>query len=156
MIRNRIAAAFAAGTVLLGTGTVMPVFSTQAFDGENQHISDFSLADITMEDAYCTNAFAKEIEYLLSFDVNRLLCGFRENAKMNTMGAKRYKGWEDTLIAGHTVGHYLTALAQAYLHPELTDTQKKKISDMLDGLLSGMAECQKIPRASPVFSGQVR
>ena len=157
--KNRAAALLSACTVLLSTGTVMPLtaLTVQAAD-EPAQIVDFSLGDITMEDAYCTNAFAKEMEYLLSFDANRLLVGFRENAKLNTQGASRYKGWEDTLIAGHTVGHYLSACAQAYLHPELTDTQKKGLSDMLDKLLSGMAECQKNSKGKEGFlwAGQVK
>lgn len=74
-----------------------------------------------MTDNYCTNAFNKEIEYLLSFDVNRLLAGFRENAVLNTLGAKKYGGWENTNIAGHAVGHYLSAIAQAYQNPTITD-----------------------------------
>ncbi|MBR4510634.1 MAG: hypothetical protein IKP25_08170, partial [Ruminococcus sp.] len=62
-------------------------------------IRDFSLGDITMTDAYSVNAFNKEINYLLAFDDNKLLAGFRENAGLNTRGATRYGGWENTNIA---------------------------------------------------------
>ena len=111
-----------------------------------------------MTDAYCTNAFSKEVEYLLSFDTNRLLCGFRENAKMNTQGAQRYAGWENSLIAGHTVGHYLSAVAMAYQNPNLTDAQRKSLSDKMDALLNGMKECQNNSKGKPGFlwAGQVK
>ena len=112
---KRAAAAAAACSVLFGTAGILPVIDNAepiAASAADIAIEDFSLSDITMTDSYCTNAFSKEVEYLLSFDTNRLLCGFRENAKMNTYGAKRYAGWENTLIAGHSVGHYLSAVAR--------------------------------------------
>ena len=114
-------------------------------------IMNFSLADITMTDEYCTNAFEKELKYLLSFDNDRLLSGFRENAGLSTKGAKRYGGWENTNIAGHAVGHYLTALAQAYLHPELNDSQRKEISSKIYALVDGLRECQKNSKGKAGF-----
>lgn len=42
-----------------------------------------------------------------------MLVGYRENAGINTQGASRYNGWENGLLAGHGMGHYLTAAAQA-------------------------------------------
>jgi ATP-binding cassette subfamily B protein len=78
------------------------------------------------------------MDYLLSFDTERLLCGFRENAKLSTNGARRYAGWENTLIAGHTVGHYLSAFAQAYQNPALTAAQRAKLDDILDKLPEGV------------------
>ena len=112
---------FGLSAALACTAASFSVFDTAAADSPD--IMNFTLADVTMTDEYCTNAFDKELKYLLSFDNDRLLSGFRENAGLNTKGAKRYGGWENTNIAGHAVGHYLTALAQAYLHPELSDSQ---------------------------------
>ena len=140
-IFKRAAAAAAACSVLFGTAGIMPELSQAepfTVSAADIAIEDFSLSDITMTDSYCTNAFDKELEYLLSFDTNRLLCGFRENAKMNTYGAKRYGGWENTLIAGHSVGHYLSAVALAYQNPSLTDAERKSLSDKMDALLTGM------------------
>jgi len=124
----------------------------------NIEIQDFGIGDVTMTDRYCTNAFAKEIAYLLSFDTERLLCGFRENAKLSTNGARRYAGWENTLIAGHSVGHYLSALAQAYQNPTLTAAQRSAIEGKLNALLNGMAVCQQNSKGKPGFlwAGQVK
>ena len=158
---KRAASAAAACSVLLGTAGILPRFSPAepiAASAADIAIEDFSIADVTMTDAYCTNAFSKEVEYLLSLDTNRLLVGFRENAKMNTQGAQRYAGWENSLIAGSTVGHYLSAVAMAYQNPNLTDAQRKSFSDKLDALLNGMKECQNNSKGRPGFlwAGQVK
>ncbi len=158
---GRLIAAAAAGSFVLGTGGLLPPPQTAAdfpVYAADIPIEDFSLSDITMKDAYSVNAFSKELEYLLSFDTNRLLCGFRENAKMNTYGAKRYAGWENTLIAGHSVGHYLSAVAMAYENPTLTDSQRKSLSDKMDALLNGMRECQQNSKGKPGFlwAGQMK
>ena len=158
---KRAAAAAAACSVILGTAGVLPKMDAAepiTVSAADIAIEDFSIADVTMTDAYCTNAFSKEVEYLLSLDTNRLLVGFRENAKMNTYGAQRYAGWENSLIAGHTVGHYLSAVAMAYQNPNLTDAQRKSFSDKLDALLNGMKECQNNSKGRPGFlwAGQVK
>lgn len=158
---KRAAAAASACSVMLGTVGFLPKFeSADSFtvSAADIAIEDFSLADITMTDSYCTNAFSKEVEYLLSFDTERLLAGFRENAKLSTNGAKRYAGWENTLIAGHTVGHYLSAVAQAYENPNLTDTQRSALSSKMDALLNGMKICQQNSKGKPGFlwAGQVK
>ena len=114
-------------------------------------IRDFSRTDIRMTDEYSTNAFSLELKYLLSFDNNRLLAGFRENAGMNTYGAKRYGGWENTLIGGHTVGHYLTALAQAYQNPNVSSADRDALMAKMKALVDGMKECQKNSKGQPGF-----
>lgn len=118
-----------------------------AFGGEvyaaDTAIGSFPLEAVTMTDAYTANAFSKEIAYLLSFDTERLLAGFRDNAGLSTNGAKRYDGWENSLIGGHTVGHYLTAIAQAYSNPLSDAAQKQKLLDKMKTLIDGMQVCQK-------------
>ena len=158
-ILRRIAAIAAASVMALGTGLYLPKQGNIPIaEAADMHIEDFTLRDLTMTDPYCTNAFSKEMDYLLSFDTERLLCGFRENAKLSTNGARRYAGWENTLIAGHTVGHYLSACAQAYQNPALTSSQRAKLDDILDKLLSGMRTCQQNSKGRPGFlwAGQVK
>ena len=133
----------------ISTSATFP--SHQAIAAEDIAIRSFSLTDVTMTDEYCVNAFSKEMEYLLSFDTDRLLAGFRENAGLNTKGAKRYGGWENTNIAGHAIGHYLTALAQAYQHPELSDAQRAAVKSRMYTLIDGMRECQKNSKGKQGF-----
>jgi DUF1680 family protein len=66
-----------------------------------------------LTDRYCANAFEKEKAYLRRFEVDRLAAGFRRTAGIPSK-AIAYGGWETSLISGHFVGHYLTAVAQAY------------------------------------------
>ena len=117
----------------------------------NYSIETFSIGDVTMTDSYCTNAFTKEVSYLLSFDTNRLLAGFRENAGLSTYGAKRYDGWENCLIAGHTLGHYLTAISQAYQNPNLSSTQKQQLYTKAKDLVDGLLVCQKNSKGKAGF-----
>jgi len=100
-------------------------------------IRDFALNAVELQDDYLKNAFRLEQEYLLKLDADRLLAGFYEIAGKSAK-AKRYPGgWEDQDIAGHTMGHYLTALAQSY-----KATGDKKMLERLTYVVSSLAECQ--------------
>lgn len=76
-------------------------------------IKSFSMSQVTLNDPYLTNAFLKEIAYLKSFNSDKLLSFFRKTKGL-TPKAENYLGWENTEIRGHTLGHYLSALAQVY------------------------------------------
>ncbi|WP_249897521.1 beta-L-arabinofuranosidase domain-containing protein [Paenibacillus sp. PK3_47] len=91
---------------------------------------------VLISDPYFTNAFAKEIQYLKSYDLDRLLAGFRENKGLEPKSGK-YPGWENTEIRGHILGHYLSALSQAYL-----STKDDEIASRLNYLLSELQLCQ--------------
>ena len=70
---------------------------------------------------------------------------------MNTFGAKRYGGWENTLIGGHSVGHYLTALSQAYQNPNISAEERDALMNKMKVLVDGMKECQKNSKGQPGF-----
>ncbi|MBQ1464310.1 MAG: glycoside hydrolase family 127 protein [Ruminococcus sp.] len=146
-LSTRILAACSAAAVAGSMSLAIPERSS-AFQAD---ITDFSISDVTMTDDYCTNAFTKEMEYLMSFDTEKLLAGFRDNAGLSTNGATRYGGWENTNIAGHCVGHYLTALAQAYQHPECTAEQKNIIFGRIKVLIDNMQICQQHSRGKAGF-----
>ena len=109
----------------------------------NNIISEFNLSKLNMNDAYCENALEKEIDYLLSFDVDRLLYHFRKTVGADTKGAQPYNGWETHLIGGHTLGHYLTALAQAYASGSTSESDQKKIYEMITTIIDELALCQR-------------
>ena len=104
--------------------------------------SYFPLGSIEVLDGYSKNAFEKEIEYLLSLEEGRLLAGFYQNAGIQTPFV-RYGGWENSLIGGHTIGHYLTALSQASVHANGTECVKEKIRRKISRILDGFDECQR-------------
>ncbi len=55
-------------------------------------------------------ASERNARYLLSLDPDRLLHNTRKYAGLAPK-AELYGGWESQGIAGHTLGHYLSALA---------------------------------------------
>jgi len=99
-------------------------------------LKDFSMADVEILDEYTKNAFSKEVEYLKSLDAEKLLKGFCEISGVDS-DATKYGGWETSAIQGHTLGHYLTAVSQAYATSG--DEELKKIVDRIVEVLS---ECQ--------------
>ena len=110
----------------------------------------FELDQVLMTDPYCVNAFEKEVAYLKKFDTQRLLAGFYENAGL-TMKKMRYPGWENMLIGGHTLGHYLTATAQAYRNASVSAEDKEILFGMMKELIDGLLECQKNSKGKPGF-----
>ncbi len=118
-------------------------------------LTSFALEDVLLTDDYYVNATKKEIEYLLSFDTDKLLAGFRTTAKMDTKGAIRYNGWENSLIGGHTLGHYLTACSQAYQSANSSETKKKQLLSMVTELIHGLKECQDATGTGFVFGSTI-
>ena len=99
-------------------------------------LTDFSMADVELFDPYTQNAFSLEVKYLKSLDAEKLLKGFCEIAGVES-DATKYGGWETSAIQGHTLGHYLTAVSQAYATSG--DEELKKI---VDRIVEVLAECQ--------------
>ncbi|EGD46649.1 protein of unknown function DUF1680 [Ruminiclostridium papyrosolvens DSM 2782] len=94
------------------------------------------MSQVKLIDPYLVNAFKKEIEYLEAFDCDKLLSCFYITKGL-TPKAENYRGWENTEIRGHTMGHYLTALAQAY-----SATNDSKIYERLQYLMKELSLCQ--------------
>ena len=82
------------------------------------------------------------LSYILELEPDRILAGFRENAGLDMKGVKRYAGWEDSLIGGHTLGHYLTALSQAYASSNTSDHDKEVLYQRITYLVDSLAACQ--------------
>ncbi len=100
-------------------------------------IRNFSLNKVELCEPVLENAFRKEQEYLRSIDMDRLLAGFRETAGLPKKAERYPGGWEDAEIAGHTLGHYMTALSQLF-----AATGAKDIEDRLNYILSELSACQ--------------
>ncbi|UUZ95126.1 glycoside hydrolase family 127 protein [Paenibacillus sp. P25] len=99
-------------------------------------LQDFELDQVKLTGEYYVNAFEKELQYLRSFEVDRLLSGFRETRGWAPK-AEKYPGWENTEIRGHTLGHYMTALAQAY-----GCTKDPALLERLSYIVSELSQCQ--------------
>ncbi len=116
----------------------------------------YKLNQVDVTDAYLTNAEDKDIEYLLSLNADRLLAGFRETAGVDMKGAKRYAGWESSLIGGHTLGHYLTAVAQAAATLPSEDARDAELTDRLTYLIDGLKECQDALGTGFLFGATIK
>lgn len=74
--------------------------------------------------------------YLLEIEPDRLLSSFRKNAGLEPK-AKIYGGWENSGLAGHSLGHYLTALSQEY-----AATKDARYKEKIDYVVSELKVCQ--------------
>ena len=99
-------------------------------------IKSFLMSEVQITDPYLTNAFLKEIEYLKSFNSDKLLSFFRVTKDLTPI-AENYPGWEESEIRGHTLGHYLSALAQVY-----ATTKCSTIYERLQYILGELSLCQ--------------
>lgn len=76
-------------------------------------------------------------DYLLTVEPDRLLHSFRKHAGLEPKG-KIYGGWESAGLAGHSLGHYLTACAQEYYA-----TKDVRFKEKVDYIISELVACQK-------------
>lgn len=116
----------------------------------------FDLRDVKLLDGPFKTAMELNAKYLLSLDSDRLLSGVRQNAGLLPK-APRYGGWESQGVAGQTLGHYMTALAQQY-----RATGDERFRERLAYIVKELAECQAkdptgyvaaIPDGKAVFEG---
>lgn len=108
---------------------VKPVVAIKAYN--------FPLSDVRLLESPFKVAMEADAKYLLSVEPDRLLAGFREHSGLQAKG-KIYGGWESSGLAGHTLGHYLSACAMQYAATGNTEFLKRTnyIVDELD-------ECQR-------------
>lgn len=119
-------------TLLLGTLLVAGVVAA-----ETPAVKAFSLGDVELLDSPFKQAMERNAQYLLSLDADRLLHNVRKYAGLQPKG-ELYGGWESQGIAGHTLGHYLTALSQQY-----AATRDQRFRARIDYIIAEMAECQR-------------
>ncbi|MGN0779963.1 MAG: glycoside hydrolase family 127 protein [Aristaeellaceae bacterium] len=118
-------------------------------------MQSFGLSQIELTDAYACNALQRDVDYLMSLQPERLLAGFYENAGLP--GAQRYGGWEKHLLAGHTLGHYLTAAAQGYANAGTRPADRQALYAHLTACVDGLKLCQQHSKGKPgfIFGGVV-
>jgi len=97
----------------------------------------FKIEDVRLLDGPFKRATELNIKSLLAYEPDRFLAKFRSEAGLKPK-AENYHGWEDNTIAGHSLGHYLTAIVLMYQttgDPEFL----KRVNYMVDELY----ECQQ-------------
>lgn len=73
----------------------------------------FELNDVKLLDGPFKHATELNVQSLMNYDPDRFLAKFRSEAGLEPK-AEHYHGWEDNTIAGHSLGHYLSACALMY------------------------------------------
>ncbi len=97
----------------------------------------FPLQDVRLLDGPFKKAMDADARYLLSVDPDRLLAAFRAHSGLKPKG-QMYGGWESTGLAGHTLGHYLSACAMQY-----ASSGDPKFLSRVNYLVNELDECQK-------------
>lgn len=91
---------------------------------------------------------ARRIEFLTTVDDDQLLIEFRRASGLDTKGVQPMVGWDapDSLLRGHTTGHYLSAYALAY-----ATSGDERIKGKLDYLVDSLAQVQDAFATQPSF-----
>ncbi|MBK7405367.1 MAG: glycoside hydrolase family 127 protein [Phycisphaerales bacterium] len=96
----------------------------------------FRAPEVRLLDGPFAEAQARDAEYLLSLDTDRLLARYRADAGLEPR-AEGYGGWEAEGIGGHTLGHYLSAISRMY-----AATGDRRFQDRAADIVAQLAECQ--------------
>jgi uncharacterized protein len=108
---------------------VSPVIAIRAYP--------FSIKEVRLLDGPFREAMTADARYLLEIEPDRLLSDFRAHSGLKPK-AERYGGWESSGLAGHTLGHYLSACSMYY-----AATGDEKFHDRVNYIVSELALCQK-------------
>ncbi|MDN4068840.1 glycoside hydrolase family 127 protein [Paenibacillus vini] len=144
-------------TVTYGSVTLTKTFSvvvkTSIYLGDSAKIKNFDMEQVEVTDPFYVNAFNKDVEYLLKLDPDRLLSGFRTVAGLPKK-AELYNGWEGnwSYLRGHTLGHYLTALSQAYKQTKENPALHAQIKSRIDYVISELKACQNASSNGYIFA----
>lgn len=107
-------------------------------------LQDSGMGQVTLMDDYLMNASDKGSQYLLDLSSKKFLYEFYKVAGLKPVTESGYSGWErsnDTNFRGHTLGHYMSALSQAYLSSHDME-EKGKLLEQIKDAVNGLKECQ--------------
>lgn len=118
----------AAGGAALSGSAAGPAFAAATRRALPDRASPLPLADVRLAPSPFRNAVDVNLRYLLSLEPDRLLHHFLKGAGLEPR-APAYAGWESDTIAGHTLGHYLSALA--LIHTQTGEAEPKRRTDYI-------------------------
>lgn len=103
--------------------------------------SPFKLDEVSLNKSIFSENRDRDVQFLLSVNDDSMLYNFRTAAGLDTKGAPPLTGWDapDCNLRGHSTGHYLSALAQAYCG---SDGNQAKIKQKIDYVVSELGKCQ--------------
>src|SRR5665213_2191473 len=122
------------GLPMAGRQAVLPWVVKPTAPGR---VQAFDLADVTLLPSLFQAARDRDTAYLLSLEPDRFLHNFRKEAGL-TPKAPIYGGWENSGVAGHILGHYLSALSMEY-----RATHDPRIKMRVAYIVGELALCQE-------------
>ncbi|WP_446742637.1 beta-L-arabinofuranosidase domain-containing protein [Silvibacterium acidisoli] len=125
MAANRREFLLGAATVAASAGFPRYAFGAAALQLPS-HADPLPLASVRLLPSPYATAVDKNRQYLLSLSADRLLHNFMLYAGLQPKG-EIYGGWERDTIAGHTLGHYMTALVEVYQQTGDTDCRDSAV-----------------------------
>jgi uncharacterized protein len=99
-------------------------------------VSALPLQDVRLKPSLFLDSLLVNRRYLFELEPDRLLHNFLQYAGLPPKGAV-YGGWEGDTIAGHTLGHYLSALAKLY-----AQTGDAEVRQRIDYIVAELARAQ--------------
>ncbi len=118
----------------------------------------FELTEVHLLDGPFKHATELNVKSLLNYEPDRLLAKFRTEAGLEPK-AEHYHGWEDNTIAGHSLGHHLSACALMY-----QTTSDQRFLDRVNYIVDELGICQEedgegyigaIPDGKKIFKEQI-
>ena len=125
---------------------IQPLHYPQIKQTNFTNLQEFAPADVKILDAFMLDLTQKDVNFLNTFNPDKLLYNFRLTAGLpNTKASSSYSGWENTRIGGHTLGHYLAAVGQALArgYGECKGGDGVSLQARFDYIIDGLEECQK-------------
>lgn len=125
---------------------IQPLYYPQIKQTHFANLQEFAPADVKILDAFMLDVTQKDVDFLNTFNPDKLLYNFRVTAGLpNTKASSSYSGWENTRIGGHTLGHYLAAVGQALArgYGECKGSDGVSLQARFDYIIDGLEECQK-------------
>ena len=101
-----------------------------------QAAEPFAMRDVKLLDSPFLENNRRHSAFLLTLEPDRLMHNMHVGCGMEPK-APLYGGWEQTGLAGHTLGHYLSAVSLEY-----AATGDRRFKQRADYVVSEMAVCQ--------------
>lgn len=100
-------------------------------------VTNFPLTAVKLLDGPFKHATELNEKILLAYEPDRFLARFRKNAGLEPK-AENYNGWEAQSLAGHSLGHYLSACALMY-----GSTGNEEFKTRANYIVDELALCQE-------------
>ncbi len=111
--------------------------TTEGPEKVNFRAFPFELDEVQLLDGPFKHALELNIQSLLRYEPDRFLAKFRKEAGLEPK-AEHYHGWEDDTLAGHSLGHYLSACSLVY-----KTTGDFRFLERVNYIVDELGECQE-------------